>query len=383
MKYRKFGRLEWEVSALGFGAMRLPVIGGDKARIDEPEAIRMIRYAIDHGVNYVDTAYYYHMGNSEKLVGKALRDGYREKVKLATKLPARDVGTAEDFDRFLGEQLERLQTEKIDFYLLHGLYKESWRKIRDFDVLRWAEKQMARGLFDHLAFSFHDDYDVFQEIVDAYDNWVFSQVQYNYMDIEQQAGRRGVEYAAGKGLAVVVMEPLRGGKLSKEPPEAVKKLWEQAHRQLRPVEWALHWVWNQPEVTLALSGMSSMEQVRDNLAIADRSGVGTLSAGELELIGKVREAYQSLTSIECTSCRYCQPCPQGVEIPRIFQIYNDATIYDDVKTGRFMYGDGFFFKPEQRADKCVECGECLTACPQHLPIPDWLKKAHELLMPEG
>lgn len=383
MRYRKFGKLDWEVSVLGFGAMRLPVVNEQMANIDEPEAIRMIRHAIDHGVNYVDTAYFYHMGNSERLVGKALQDGYREKIKVATKLPARSVEKAEDFDRFLNEQMERLQIDKIDFYLLHGLFRESWHRVRDFKVFDWAEKKMAEGLFDNLAFSFHDEYDVFTEIVDGYDNWVFSQVQYNYMDIEQQAGRRGVEYAADKGLAVVVMEPLRGGKLSKEPPEAVARIWDSAPRQLRPVEWALQWVWNQPEVTMALSGMSTMEQVVENLAIADRSGVGTLTEEELKLFDRVRDAYNSLSPVPCTDCQYCLPCPSGVEIPRVFHIYNDATIYDDVRAGRFIYGSDFGLKAEQRADQCTECGECLLKCPQHIEIPDWLKKAHELLMPEG
>ena len=205
MQYRQFGKLDWKVSALGFGAMRLPVINNEQTNVDEPEAIRMIRYAIDHGVNYLDTAYPYHGGNSERIVGRALKDGYREKMKLATKLPARMIESAADFDRIFNEQMERLQTDKIDFYLLHGLNGRSWPKVRDMGVLRWAEEKIAAGRFDYLGFSFHDDLDVFKEIVDAYD-WTMCQVQYNYMDIEIQAGRKGVEYAANKGLAIVVME---------------------------------------------------------------------------------------------------------------------------------------------------------------------------------
>ena len=382
MKYRKFGKLDWEVSALGFGAMRLPVINENQAKIDEPEAIRMIRYAADHGVNYIDSAYLYHMGQSEVLVGKALKDGYRKKMKVATKLPARMIEKAEDFDRILGEQLKRLDIDMIDFYLLHGLSKDSWQKVRDFDVLKWAEKQMAKGLIERLGFSFHDKYAVFKEIVDSYDNWVLAQVQYNYMDVKEQAGRRGVEYAAGKGLAVVVMEPLRGGKLSKEPPEPVSKVWASAPRQLRPVEWAFQWVWNQPEISVALSGMSAMEQVVENVKIAGRSGVGVLSAGELKLYDKARKAYRSLTPVACTNCRYCLPCPNKVEIPRVFQLYNDAVMYDDMRAGRFMYNGPFGIPQDQRADQCEECGECLEKCPQHIEIPDWLKKAHEALYVE-
>ena len=381
MQYRKFGKLEWKVSALGFGAMRLPLTGSDPANINEPESIRMIRYAIDHGVNYLDTAYPYHSGQSERVVGRTLQDGYRDRMKLATKLPARFVESARDFDRYFNEQLERLQTERIDFYLLHGLNSQIWPKVRDLGILRWAEGQMANGHIDHLGFSFHDSYEVLKEIVDAYDNWTISQVQYNYMDIDHQAGRRGVEYAAGKELAVVVMEPLRGGLLSKEPPERVAKVWGSAPRNRSRVEWALQWVWNQPEVSVALSGMSTMEQVVENVAAADRSAPGTLTADELALIDRVREAYRGSSPIPCTQCGYCQPCPNGVEIPSIFQIYNEAMIYNDPRMGRFRYRGPGGIKEERRADQCIECGECLEACPQKIPIPDWLKKAHALLGP--
>jgi predicted aldo/keto reductase-like oxidoreductase len=297
--------------------MRLPLKDRDPANVDEPESIRMIRYAIDHGVNYLDTAYGYHSGQSERIVGRALQDGYRQRIRLATKLPVQLVESAKDFDRILNEQLERLQTDKLDFYLLHGLNGRSWAKVRDLGILRWAEDTMAEGRFDHLGFSFHDDYDAFQEIVDAYDNWTLSQIQYNYMDVDYQAGRRGLEYAAGKGLAVVVMEPLRGGRLANVPPEQVARVWESAPQKRSPVEWALLWVWNQPEVAVALSGMSAMEHVVENVAVAARSGAGTLTADDLALFDSVQEAYQGSYPVPCTSCGYCMPCPNGVEIPSI------------------------------------------------------------------
>ena len=383
MQYRKFGKLDWEVSVLGFGAMRLPVIGNDMANIDEPESTRMIRYAINHGVNYLDTAYPYHAGQGEIFVGRVLQDGYRERIKLATKLPSRMVESAQDFDRFFNEQIRRLQTDKVDFYLLHGLNSHSWTKVRDLGVLRWAEGKIADGLIDYLGFSFHDDYEVFKEIVDAYDNWTLSQVQYNYMDIDYQAGRRGVEYAAGKGLAVVVMEPLRGGRLSRKPPELVAEVWEKATQKRSQAEWALQWVWNQPEISVVLSGMSTMEQVVENVEIADRSGPGKLTADELSLIDRAREAYRGLSPIPCTKCGYCMPCPNGVAIPNIFEIYNDVIIYDDLQGGRFRYQLPGVLGEEQRADHCLECGECLEACPQEIPIPEWLRKAHELLGTKG
>jgi predicted aldo/keto reductase-like oxidoreductase len=205
MKYRKFGRLDWKVSALGFGAMRLPILNEDHSNIDEPEAIRMIRYAIDHGVNYIDSAWGYHGGNSEVIVGKALKDGYKEKVRVATKLPVPEVSSSADFDRLLNQQLKRLQNDRVDFYLLHGLHKAGWTKVRNLGVLKWAEGAMADGRIGYLGFSFHDSYEVFQEIIDAYDNWTLCQIQYNYMDEEIQAGTRGLEYAHKKELSVVVL----------------------------------------------------------------------------------------------------------------------------------------------------------------------------------
>src|SRR4030042_3942727 len=260
MRYLKFGKLDWKASVLGFGAMRLPLTSRNPADVNEPESIRMIRYAVDHGVNYVDTAYPYHLGNGEPVVGRALLHGYRDKVKLATKLPFWMVSSLEDCDRCLNEQLERLQTNHIDFYLLHGLNKEWWPRLRDLGVLRWAEKAMAQDRFGHLGFSFHDDFEVFKDIVDGYDNWTLCQIQYNYMDVAYQAGIKGLKYASDKGLAVVIMEPLRGGQLSKEPPPAeVARLWASTQQKRTPTEWALQWVWNHSEVSLVLSGMTAME----------------------------------------------------------------------------------------------------------------------------
>jgi predicted aldo/keto reductase-like oxidoreductase len=387
MQYRQFGKLDWQVSALGFGAMRLPVINEDQSKINEPEAIRMIRYAADNGVNYIDSAYFYHMGQSEGLVGKALKDGYRRKMKVATKLPVRMVDKAEDFDRILAEQLQRLNTSIIDFYLLHGLNKESWEKVRDMGVLKWAEVQMAQGRIGRLGFSFHDEFDVFKEIVDSYDNWVLAQVQYNYMDEHEQAGRRGVEYAASKGLAIVVMEPLRGGRLAKNPPpKLVADVIASARRQMTNVAWGLHWVWSQPEISVALSGMSTMPQVVENVKIASESRPGFLSPADLKVIAKIKATYKSMCPIPCTYCRYCQPCPNNVDIPHIFELYNDAVMYDDMRGGRFFYSGSFGMPPDQRADKCTECGECLEKCPQKIDIPEWLKKVHDALymeMPPG
>jgi predicted aldo/keto reductase-like oxidoreductase len=382
MKYRKFGKLDWKVSALGFGAMRMPVINGEHANIDEPEAIKMIRYAIDHGVNYIDSAYFYHRGNSEILVGKALQDGYRAKVRVATKLPCADVHSPADFDRLLNEQLKRLGDKQVDFYLLHGLNKVEWAKVRDFGVIKWAEGAMKDGRIGHLGFSFHDTYDVFQEIIDAYDNWTLCQIQYNYMDEENQAGTRGLKYALKKGLAVVVMEPVRGGRLAK-PPEKVAKIWADAFVQRTPPEWALRWVWNHPEVTLALSGMSNMEQVIENIGYAENSQPHNLTADELAVVEQARDTYNSLSAVPCTGCRYCMPCPNDVDIPRCFEFYNEGLVYNTVDEQRRMYNNTQGRFKDHRADKCIKCDICVEKCPQKIAIPDMLEKVHAYLTAKG
>ncbi len=391
MKYRSFGRTDWKASALGFGCMRLPILDRDSGKIDEEEATRMVRYAIDQGVNYVDTAWGYHRGNSEPFLGRALGDGYRQRVRLATKLPCWLVEKPEDLDRFLDEQLKRLQTEHIDFYLLHSLGADSWHKVRDLGVLPWAERALADGRIGHLGFSFHDRYEAFQEIVDAYDGWHFCQIQYNYLDTEYQAGTRGLKYAASKGLAVVIMEPLRGGALARNIPPAVQSLWDSVGATPRgrpgvgtgaspykrtPADWALQWLWNQPEVSLVLSGMSTMEQVVENLASAGRSGVGTMSEAEQALLAQAREVYLSLMAVPCTGCRYCLPCPQGVAIPDVLGAYNEAKMFGDLDRASQFYG---WIDEKARGDACIECGECLEKCPQGIDIPEWMKKVHEAL----
>ncbi|MFZ3371405.1 MAG: aldo/keto reductase [Desulfitobacteriaceae bacterium] len=371
MQYSKFGKLDFQTSILGFGCMRLPVLNRDPAKIDEVEAIRMIRHAIDNGVNYVDTAYFYHQGQSEILVGKALQNGYRKKVKLATKLPVEQCEKFEDFDSLLNEQLEKLATDHIDFYLLHGLNRSTWDKAKKLGIELFLETALADGRITYAGFSFHDEYPVFKEIVDAYP-WTFCQIQYNYMDTEFQAGTKGLQYAAAKGLAVIIMEPIKGGKLAKTPPPPILELWSKAEEQYSPAEWALRWVWNHPEVTMLLSGMSTMEQVEENLRVANVAKPNSLSEQELTLIKDVKKQFSLLSKIDCTACGYCQPCPSGVDIPRNFTIYNDAYIYDDNKSSQFVYNT--FFTPTTRASACTECGACEEACPQHLSIREHLKE---------
>ncbi|NTV89382.1 MAG: aldo/keto reductase [Clostridiales bacterium] len=378
MKYRKFGSLDWDVSVLGFGCMRLPTkIGQGGPEIDETEAVRMIRHAIDNGVNYIDTAYFYHQGQSEILVGKALQEGYRDKVKLATKLPMFLVNETADYDKYLNEQLQKLQTDHIDFYLFHGIDKECWvDKVLKLGLLEKAEAARRDGRIRHIGFSFHGDHEDFMYILDGYDKWEFCQIQYNYMDIENQAGLAGLKHAASKGIAVVVMEPLLGGKLA-SAPAVVAEVFNGAETQRTPAEWAFHWVWSQSEVSVVLSGMSSMEQVEQNLVTADESSVGKMTEADLEMIEKVRAIYKGRAGIPCTACGYCQPCPSGVDIPEMFKLYNEGEIYDSFGTSKFVYNT---FIPEKiRASNCTQCAVCEEKCPQGIKISEWIPKVHEKL----
>jgi hypothetical protein len=336
----------------------------------------MLRYAIDHGVNYVDTAYPYHGENSELFVGRVLKDGYREKVRLATKLPCWKVEVTEDFDKYLNQQLEKLQTDHIDFYLLHALNAKSWQKMRDLDVLDRAEKAITDGRIGHIGFSFHDKYEVFKEILDGYDGWTFCQIQYNYMDIENQAGTKGLEYAASLGLAVVIMEPILGGRLV-NPPQPIQDLWQTAAKKRKPANWALQWLWNQPEVSVVLSGMSTMQQVEENVASAKVSNIDSLTEEELALIARVRDKYQELSPIPCTKCDYCMPCPNGVNIPRNFEIYNEGVIYD--KPDHVRDGYDPWLPEDQRASNCLQCGECEEKCPQDILISELMPRVHAVL----
>jgi hypothetical protein len=359
--------------------MRLPTLDGKRGSpaIDQAEASRMLRYAIDNGVNYVDTAYPYHEGQSEVAVGKALQEGYRDKVKLATKLPVWLVKGPEDFDRLLGEQLKKLGTDHIDFYLLHALDKTRWLEIvLKHNLLEKAAAALADGRIGHLGFSFHDEYESFEDIVNGSDLWSFCQIQYNYMDTENQAGERGLRLAADKGLAVVVMEPLMGGRLA-VPPDNIRATMESFAVERSPVEWALGWLWDLPEVSVVLSGMSTMDQVEENLRIAQDSQVGAFGPAAQELILRVREQYNARTVIPCTRCGYCMPCPNGLNIPGNFELFNFAHLYDDVTAARFRYN--VMLAEAQRADACIDCGVCAELCPQKIAIGEWMPQVAALL----
>jgi predicted aldo/keto reductase-like oxidoreductase len=381
MLYRKMPKNGDKLSILGFGCMRLPI--KEDGTIDETRAMSQVRYAIDHGVNYVDTAWPYHMGESEPFLGRTLADGYREKVKIATKLPSWLVESREDMDKFLNAQLEKLKTDHIDYYLVHGLAGEVWNKMEALAVTDFLEKAKADGRIVNAGFSFHGSIEDFKRIVDAYP-WTFCQIQYNFMDEKHQAGTEGLEYAASKGLGVIIMEPLLGGNLASPVPDEITEIWNEAGVKRTPAEWALRWVWNRLEVTVVLSGMNEESQVEENLKIADEAYPNSLNEAELKLVSRVEEKYRQLMKIGCTGCEYCMPCPSGVNIPECFEIFNNLHMFGNENGAKFRYAvsmSGVFTNTEPGgfASQCIECGQCTEKCPQSLKIPDLLKAVAEEL----
>jgi len=369
MQYRSFGRLNYQPSALGFGCMRFPRLPDrsfDQSVVDET-----LRYAIDHGVNYLDTAYVYH--GSEVAVGRALRGGYRERVKIATKLPAWEVKDWAEADRVLAEQLERLETGHIDFYLLHALNEPVWRKMQDLRILDWAERQLAAGTIGHLGFSYHGGLDALRRIIDAYPDWALCQLQYNYIDVEHETGRNGVLYAHERGLAVVIMEPLRGGLLATPPNAEIQAMFDAYPSERTPAQWALEWLWDQPEISLVLSGMARLSDVVDNVAAAARSRIGALTSQDQAFVGRVAAAIRSKMTIPCTACGYCLPCPEGLVIPEFFSYYNSActSLPDRTRLNRLAEALGRW-PEESHPDKCTACGACSARCPQGIVIHETL-----------
>jgi uncharacterized protein len=384
MRYRKMGKTNVDVSVLGFGAMRLPMVGAKSGMdsfdpnipINEVEAAKMIEYAFDRGINYFDTAYGYHAGKSETFLGKTLKP-HRSKVMIATKMPPWIVQKPEDFEKIFNEQLSKLGTDYIDFYQVHGLGSTTWSKMKEMGILDFLDKLRSSGRIRYAGFSFHDEVKVFKEIVDSFD-WSMCLVQYNFYDRIYQAGRDGIAYAASKGMGIVVMEPLRGGRLVDRIPPEVQSLWDSAKIKRSPVEWAFQWVWNQQNITTVLSGVSSLKQIEENVKYACDASANALSNDEILLIDKVRTAYRKMLKVDCTGCGYCMPCPNGVNIPQNFAMYNDTFMFKDSKDMNV-----FFYKnmltPDQRASGCLSCYICEDLCPQKIKISEVLKDVHKVL----
>jgi hypothetical protein len=377
MQYRRVPKNGDQLSALGFGAMRLPM---QKGKIDEERARNQIRLAIDRGVNYIDTAFVYHEGESEEILGRVLQDGYRQKIKLATKLPPSEVKKREDMDTILDIQLKKLRTEYIDYYLLHGLEVNSWKKLQNLDILEFLSDVKSAQKIKNAGFSFHGDIQTFKEIIDAYD-WIFCQIQYNFLDENFQAGTEGLRYASSKNIAVMVMEPLRGGMLANRLPKESKKIYEATNKPWSAAEWGLRWVWNHPEVTVVLSGMNQENQIIENIKTCENALPGSMTPPELEVIGEVAKCYQRLIKVKCNGCAYCMPCPYGVNIPQCFSFYNQYFTMDRKLKTRALYGLNLMGGTGKPADAslCKSCGKCIKICPQQIAIPDELKKVSKQL----
>lgn len=377
MQYRKFTNDNLKVSLLGFGCMRFPVIDGDNSKIDEKLSEEMLEYAIGRGVNYIDTAYNYHGGNSEVFVGNFLKkNNLRDKIYLASKSPVWLVEEYDDFKKLLDEQLEKLQTDYIDFYLLHSLHKKVYDKIESLNVFKFLDEAKKKGKIKYAGFSFHDELPLFKKIIDAYP-WDFCLIQLNYMDTEMQAGLKGLEYAASKGIDVVIMEPIKGGKLA-SPSEEIKEIWSKSEIERTPAEWALRWLFNYEEISLVLSGMSTLDHVKENIRIVSEGSPNSLTDKELSLINQVKEVYIEKVKVGCTSCEYCQPCPTDVAISDIFGLYNNMYVYDTVENSKKSYKQ--LVENSKDVSKCVECGACEQICPQHLKVISLLKDAHKELI---
>ena len=371
MKYRSMGKLNIKTSAFGLGCMRFNGPASGDSVIDEQKAISLIRRAIDGGVTYLDTAYVYLDKTSEIVVGKALQDGYRDKVTIATKMPSEYVHNREEMQALLDSELKKLQTDHIDFYLMQGINREKWEYFKSIGAPEFFDDMKKEGKIRYKCFSFHGPYEEFEYILKDSD-WDLVQIQYNYMDIHNQAGEKGLKLAGEMGIPVVIMEGLLGGRLAKAPSN-VQALYDAFPVRRSPVEWGFRWLCNHPEVTVVLSGCNEAEQIDENLRIFDTVESGIMSEDELKLMDNVRAAYLSRTKIGCTGCRYCMPCPNGVNIPGIFSVWNNVSLYEtDPKDSWELKnikskGNG--------ADNCIGCGACEAACPQHLSIIDSLQTA--------
>ena len=372
MQYKDFQGEQ--ISRLGFGLMRLPVIDDDQSKIDMEKVEEMVLYAVENGVNYFDTAYVYHNGFSEKAIGQIMEENHlRDKINIATKMFTFGINDP-DFSprKMLDEQLERLRSDHIDFYLLHGLQGKMWATLRDkFNIVQYLNDLKAEGVLRHIGFSFHDEFDSFKMILDEFDGCDFAQIQYNYVDHEIQAGDKGIAYAMEKNVPLVIMEPIKGGSLIfPDYPEidAIKEKY--GIDGLSNAELALDYVWDKKGILTVLSGMGNMDMLKENIAAADRGSEGMMTEDMEKAIAEIREVLEKTENIPCTGCKYCvDGCPQNIAIPSAFRFYNEGKKYRNPASQRRMYN-----RTCANIGDCVECGACSNICPQHLEIPELLKQ---------
>lgn len=378
MNYKDYGKTGLKVSRFGMGCMRFPQKTVDgKTIIDQEETTRMVRHAIDQGVNYFDTAHMY--VGSEEALGIALKGGYREKVIIVGKNPVFMAKSHEDLEKFLDEELARLQTDYLDVHFLHALNSERWKKSMEIDALRFLDEMKKAGKIRFAGFSFHGRLEDYKTFVDAYD-WDIVQIQLNFLDVKHQAGLEGLHYAADKGLPVVIMEPLRGGALVDKLPEGVKEAYDNYPIKRSPAEWSFRWLIDKPEVTCVISGVSTMDQLRENIRIFSETDEACMTPYDHAVIDRVVTEFEKGRKVDCTRCGYCMPCPSGVDIPEVFQFYNDLGMESYKTHARIVYQNFMVKGDESSANFCTECGECEPLCPQTIPIIDMLKEAHEDLI---
>lgn len=372
MEYREMEKMGIRTSLLGFGCMRFPT--NTDGSINEEETLDMIDKAYQSGVTYFDTAYPYHGGKSEEVTGRALARYPRDSYYLATKLPIWEVKSVADAERIFQEQLKRLQKDYVDFYLMHALNAGSWKTVKELDLLGYCEKLRAEGKIKYLGFSFHDEYAVFEEILTAYP-WDFCQIQLNYMDKDTQATLKGVELAKKLKIPMIIMEPIKGGSLAKLPYDGIDELFKKALPEASTSSWALRYAGSFDNVKVVLSGMSTMAQVEDNLDTF--AHFEPLNETEQRIIEQVADALNKRVQNGCTGCRYCMPCPAGVDIPRCFGIWNRYHIYENVNETKWSWTHNI--EAEKKASNCIKCGKCEQACPQHIAIREDLARLQEEL----
>lgn len=373
MQYRTLGKDNNEVSILGFGCMRFPI--DDIGLIDRVQSEKMLLQAIKSGVNYLDTAYPYHNQESELFVGEFVKKHkLRGQVNIATKLPVWLIKTRYDMDKYFLEQLNNLQTEHVEYYLLHALNAERWESLKENGIIEFMDNMLALGAVKNMGFSFHGDYETFEKIIDEYDGFSFCQIQLNYVDTEYQAGIKGLKYAQDKGLDVIVMEPVKGGSLTKSIPDKVMSIWNKGDVKRTPARWAFDYVWHLDGVKLVLSGMSTMEHVVENVESAINHD-SNISDNDLAVIKEVAQFYHDNTKVPCTACNYCMPCPFGVDIPGVFDVYNKGARFNNIDSVKGRYKN----MKESNAESCTQCGVCIDKCPQFIQIPDKLAEADKAL----
>lgn len=381
MQYRELGKTKEKVSILGFGSMRLPTLK-DHHEINKTEASKNLTYGIENGINLIDTAYSYHgkelieKGNAEKFLAEFLKENnYREDILISTKSPSWLIEDKNDFNKFLDSQLKDLQTDYIDIYLLHAISLEQWQKFQEYNIIDLIENAKDEGKIKHIGLSVHCDLWDLAEMIHAYDKWEVCLTQMNYVDETYQTGLEGLEYLKNENIGTMIMEPLRGGTLVSNIPNEVEKLWNTAEVKRTPVEWALDYLWNMKNVDCVLSGMSSLEQVKENIEIANNSKINSITNNDKELIRNVAEVYKSLKANNCTGCNYCRGCPSGVNISKCMEEYNISKMLNSPKASAMHYFSQI--DEESNASNCTSCGECIPLCPQMINIPEELEKITE------